>query len=219
MRFLLAVLAAAFPLVATTITKDNSLPHLFQALSIEVNGNTKNVYAGQIGVYFNGSLPALLYCADPSVSLRSGPVSVYAIPEFLYAEGDRLAWLYNTYNATLTEGWQAAALQLAIWEVVVDAGDDLSTGMFRYTGNIDPQIQALANQYLAASAGQSSMGVQFWVPSQGSSYSQTLLGAISASEIVEAPEPRMALPLGASMFALGFYRSHSRRRGTITSCV
>ena len=206
MKLHFLLLLAALPAFATTITYDSSLPRLFQNIEFRVNGNPMNVQAGQIGVQFDGVIPALLYCADPVTSLLVGPTPVTGVPYNAFTNGGRLAWLYNTYNATLTQGWQAAALQLAFWEVVMDNNsDDLNSGQLRVTSNTSSQVTALAGSMLLASAGQSSNGVTFWVPNQGPNYSQTLFSA-SVVPVVAAPEPGNGFLLGAGLILLAAIR-------------
>ena len=103
--------SSALPAFSTTITFDNSYPRLFQNIEPGVGGNVINVNAGLIGVYFNDTFPALMFCADPLTWLLAGPTPVTAVPDNAFINGARLAWLYNTYNSTVTHGWEAAALQ------------------------------------------------------------------------------------------------------------
>lgn len=209
MKLLLPILLAALPAFSTTITYDSSLPRLFQNIEVRVGGNAIIVSAGQIGVQFDGAIPALLYCADPVTSLLVGPTLVTGVPDNAFTNGGRLAWLYNTFNATVTQGWQAAALQLAFWEIVMDnSSGDLNSGQFRVTTNTSTQVSTLAGAMLLASAGQSSTGVTFWVPNQGPGYSQTLFNA-AVVPVTATPEPANGILIGAGLLVLSVLR---RRR-------
>ncbi|MFN0102676.1 MAG: hypothetical protein ACKV2U_11370 [Bryobacteraceae bacterium] len=206
MKIFLPLLLAGMPAFTHTITYDHSLPNLFHNVEVKVNGNVLNVSAGQIGVQIDGIFPALMYCADPLTWLRLGPTDVSPVIDTVFANGARMAWLYNTYNPILTQGWEAAALQIAIWEVVLDNNDDsLHSGLMQITGNTNAQAYALAGSMLYASAGQSSTGINFWVPNRGPSYSQTLLSAAPAP-LTETPEPSYRLLLGAGLLLIGFLR-------------
>ena len=206
MKFFLPVLIAALPAFSTTITFDSSYLRLFQNIEVSVGGNVINVDAGQIGVYLNDTFPALMFCADPLTWLLAGPTPVTAVPDSAFINGARLAWLYNTYNSTLTQGWEAAALQLAIWEVVLDNNnDDLYSGQTQVTVNTDSQVATLAGTMLQASAGQSSAGLTFWVPDHGPGYSQTIFNSAAASSVA-TPEPATGLLLGAGLLLIGALR-------------
>jgi hypothetical protein len=212
MKLLLPLLLAALPAFTATITYDNSLPRLFHNIEVSINGTVLSTDAGQIGVRINYVLPALMYCADPTTPLAAGPTLVDPISEADYANGGRLAWLYHAYNPYLTQGWEAAALQLAIWEVIQDNGaDDLLAGLTRITANTENQVVNLANTMLQASAGQTATGLTFWVPDQGPpAVSQTLFRGVP-SVIITTPEPANALLMGAGLLLLGAIRRRSRR--------
>ena len=210
MRLLLPILLAALPAFSTTITYDSSLPRLFQNIEVSVGGNVITVAAGQIGVQIDGNFPALMFCADPLTWLVLGPTPVTIVPDTSFINGARLAWLYNNYNATLTQGWEAAALQLAIWEVVLDNNsDNLNAGQTQVTVNTSSQVVTLAGTMLLASAGQSATGITFWVPDQGSRYSQTLFNS-SAALITAIPEPASGFLLGAGLILIGVLRRFRR---------
>ena len=210
MRLLLPILLAALPAFSTTITYDSSLPRLFQNIEVSVGGNVITVAAGQIGVQIDGNFPALMFCADPLTWLVLGPTPVTIVPDTSFINGARLAWLYNNYNATLTQGWEAAALQLAIWEVVLDNNsDNLNAGQTQVTVNTSSQVVTLAGTMLLASAGQSATGITFWVPDQGSRYSQTLFNS-SAALITAIPEPANGFLIGAGLILIGVLRRFRR---------
>ncbi|MBM3765144.1 MAG: hypothetical protein FJW32_07105 [Acidobacteria bacterium] len=195
MKTFLTLLVAALPAFSHTLTFDGGLPRLYQVTTVNVDGNNRTLNVGQIGIWIDTVYDIMAYCAAPGISLLTGPTDVTPVPDTLFAEGQRLAWIYNFYNPAVTQGWEAAAVQVAIWEVVLDSDDNLTTGRFRYTA--DSQIQTRAIAILAASAGQSDTGVVFWVPDAGPTYSQTLLSADPT------PEPP-ALVLGAAALLLLF---------------
>lgn len=193
---------SAFP---HTITYDKTVPHLGQMINLQLNGNIVDVSAGQIGVRFDDTLPALRYCADPLTWLEVGPTAVSPILETAFVNGARLAWLYNTYNPTLTEDWEAAALQLAFWEVILDNNsDDLSSGRAQKTVDTDSRVATLTDAMLSASVGKTSSGVTFWVPDSGPSASQTLFAA--AIPNFATPEPFTGILFGAGLLMIGALR-------------
>lgn len=210
MKILLSLALAALPAFSLTLTFDGTIPRLFQNIEISAGGNVINTSAGQLGVRIDDTFPALMYCADPLTWLLIGPTPVSTITENLFPNGSRLAWLYNTYNPTLTQGWEAAALQLAIWEVVLDNNNDaLNAGQLQVTANTDAQVAALAGSMLAASSSMSSTGITFFVPTQGVNYSQTLFQS-SAIQLTAVPEPANALLFGVGLLMMGAIRFRRR---------
>ena len=212
MKALFAIAIALSPCFGITMTADGSIPSLYQVTSISLDGNSTNYYAGQVGVRFDDGSPSLLFCADPLVWLRGDTVTVTPVPASGLSFGPRLAWMYSTYAAGITQGWEAAALQLAAWDVVLDNGNGFSSGRLQGRPDTDAQVLAEATNILAASNGQSGGGVTFFVPEQGPAYSQTLFGlspVAFAFAVTETPEPSTYSLLGGGLLALGVWR---RRR-------
>lgn len=188
-----------------TMTYDGTVPALFENIDVKFDSQNTNIYAGQIGVRFDSGVTALLFCADPFIALRLDTVTVTPLPGSQVNNGERLAWMFNSYVPGITQGWQAAAFQLAAWDIVADGGDGLSTGRIQSATGTNAQIAGAAQALLAASQGKSSTGATFYQPTAGPHYSQTLFEA-SASPV---PEPSTYLLMGAGLLAL----AHLRRRG------
>ncbi len=188
-----------------TITYDGTIPTLSQTVDLQFDGNVTATYAGQFGVRFDSNLTALLFCADPFVNLRADAVEVTPLNTNQFPQGARLAWMFNTYVPSLTQNWQAAAFQLAAWDVVADSGDGFATGRIQSALTTDAQVLDFAASIVAASANQSDTGATFYQPTAGPTYSQTLFNATTDSSV---PEPSTYLLIGAGLLAL----SQIRRR-------
>jgi len=109
------------------------------------------VNAGQILVNYR-SQDYAGYCVDIFQHAGDGPVS--EVSPTTLAHGDLAAWLFDTYAANVTTNTEAAALQVAIWEVLYEDpsnGYDVQHGTFRITSN--GQAKQAAQDMLAAMPG------------------------------------------------------------------
>jgi len=106
------------------------------------------VNAGQLCVTYLGE-DYDAFCVDIDQHAGSGEVeewTVYDLPQ----NGDLIAFLFETYADGVTTGVEAAALQVAIWEVLSETDDsffDLTSGNFRIRKN-DAAV-TLATAYLS----------------------------------------------------------------------
>lgn len=186
-----------------TMTYDSSIPALQQTINVRFDGTNTSIYAGEIGVRFDNGITALLFCADPFTALRSGPVDVTPLTTNQFTNGGRLAWMFNTYVPTFTQSWQAAAFQLATWDIVADNGNGFGAGRIQSNSNTTAQILNFANTMLAASQNKSGTGATFYAPTNGPTFSQTLFRADNP-----VPEPSTYLLMGIGLIGL----SQLRRR-------
>jgi hypothetical protein len=120
----------------------------FSSVSLDHNGSTMNVNAGEILIDYN-AIRLTAYCVDLDHWLKNSwdanPASVSTVNGGLEA-----AWLYDHFAGSVTTNAQAAGLQIAIWEVVDDSGSSfsLNDGNFRLTGSAT--VAAAAQGYLNA---------------------------------------------------------------------
>jgi hypothetical protein len=127
--------------------------------------------------------------ASPSVIARSN------------GSGPAAAWLYNQIAPTIANGFDSAALQLAIWEVMADwdgtvpglAGLGFGTGNFQLTQVSDETftvipsapLVAQAQAYLTVWSGQ--IDEALWL--RGDPPKQDLIGPPTTTHIERIPEP------------------------------
>ncbi len=190
--------------MSMTMTYDGTVPALFENISVKFDNQNTNVYAGQIGVRFDTGVTAILFCADPFIALRLDTVEVTPLSGSQINQGERLAWMFNSYAPAVTQSWQAAAFQLAAWDIVADGGDGLGTGRIQSASTTNAQILAAASALVAASLGKSDANGIFYQPTAGPRYSQTLFEAVDNP----VPEPSTYLLMGVGLLAL----SQLRRR-------
>jgi len=168
-----------------------------------------NAFAGQIQIEINDS-PYVAYCIDlyTSISLQTYN-SVFGTP-LDFQNGVRAAWLMENYAASVATAAEAAALQLALWDIVHDAGDGFSTGTIQLDLDPSSALAMAANGLVAVSAGQSSVnGTILYNVSIAGSPAQTL---IVAGVLTETPEPgtwAMVLLGGGATIALRRRRQKS----------
>jgi hypothetical protein len=139
---------------ATFKLENNPLGTPFTDFVGELNWSWVGVApAGYGDPFFTYCVDATQYLTDPqSVELRS--TSLLATASGGLEAGNRVGWLWNQYAEQVhTSGskFDAAGLQIAIWEAEYDTTGDLSSGKFQLvaTGPTDPILTA-AKGYLAA---------------------------------------------------------------------
>jgi hypothetical protein len=174
-------------------------------VQLTIDGTAEELWAGQIPVTLNGNTPLLLFCIDPLTYLRMEPVVVVPTLSSNFSHGSFAAWAFLNYAGSISNNAQAAALQTALWDLIVDGGDGFSAGRVRKNANSNTTIIATANDIIRDSvAHMISPDITIFVPEQGPSYSQTLIGPLFAN--TSTPEPAMPALVGASLLALALLR-------------
>lgn len=159
------------------------------------------VNAGQEKMQFRG-IDYLGYCVD--VNQYAGSADMTPVSALDVHNGQALAYLFSTYAPLVTTNAQAAALGVAIWEVVTETGHtfDATSGYFYITGN--SSIASAANTLLAS------------IPTgnYGLPYGPTVLQSSTAQDFVidmgfSAPIPE---PATMTLLAIGSAGMLIRRR-------
>jgi len=154
------------------------------------------VPAGQLKVAYE-NMDYLAYCVDLNHYAGSAEVSLTNINTI--NNGDLVAWLYDTYADGVTNGIDAAALGVALWEVIyeTDAAFHAGEGFFSVSENQD--VLTKANVLLGSVPSS-------YTPSNG----MMLLHSNQVQDVV-IPEPTTLGLLGVG--AVGFLVKHRRRHG------
>jgi len=144
------LLAAAVPVSAATITFEGF--GLSRDVGYQHQGDNENGPAGQMNITIDGS-PFIAYCVDLDND-APGQWEAQLLPVNVINGGLAIAYLFDTFSAGVDTDNKAAALQVAIWEVLDDSPGvlDLSLNDFRYftdsqgqTANVLAQAQIYLN--------------------------------------------------------------------------
>ncbi len=140
----------------------------------------------------------------------------------------RVSWLVdnallptqnNVYTSVLPEeDWvmtpeQGAAIQLAIWDIVHDGGDGLSSGSVQFDRTVNTVVDDWAATYFSASLGKSSDLAFVYRNFNGSGVeAQMLAGPMFSDDGPHPnPEPRTFVLAGAALLALGHIARKKRK--------
>jgi hypothetical protein len=180
---------------------------------IQFNGHQEDVWAGGLNAYLGGTLGNPLppndghyigrvYCVDLHHNINVPTEYEVTLGSTLaLANGGRAAWLHNTFAPQVTTATEAAALQLAIWDVVVDNGDGLGTGGFRYITGLGAAAVTSVGSLITSSLGHSS--VAGYLDAKGE-YGQDMITPI--------PEPATLGLLGFGLVASGLIVRRRQRK-------
>jgi len=98
-------------------------------------GDGKTVLAGQYEVTYGGT-PYNAFCVD--IDHYAGSTDVTEMPLSSLRNSDQIAYLYETFVPGITNGTEAAAVGVAIWEVLYETDNndlDASDGYLSITNN------------------------------------------------------------------------------------
>ncbi len=215
-----SIIISAVPVQANTtymtVAADPSGRFLNPLTFIE-NGSVVNVYTGVMQSTLGGGATFASLSLNPFASLAFGiqytdnavlPSDPSA--QALSANIGRAAWLYVTemplVNASANKPRDAAALQLAIWDVMVDGGNGLAAGSIQSAAGQNAATQAVYTQaaaWITASVGQSSNVATVLINTGGAGAAQPLITASGALNAGSTPEPSSIVLLSSGLLLVG----------------
>jgi hypothetical protein len=177
-------------------------------------GANRTVYAGSLKGYLGGQLGnplppqdgtyfGDLFCIDLAHSITiPTEYEVESLTTASLANGGRLAWLYeNNVSNAKNDIDIAAALQLALWDVVTDDGDGLDVGNFQYVSGLNFKSNSSSSSMIAQSAGK--VGLATYLRAIGP-YGQSMI-----TRPVPEPGTFGLLGLGISLLGFGLFRKRT----------
>lgn len=143
----LAVIACSFSASTANATLiDYNGMGFKSSINYKLDGDPKSVKAGQLLIDFDGK-DEIAYCVDLRHTIKSEWQATFVNVDFING-GKAAAFLFDTFAAAVDSNLKAAALQVAIWEVVEDYSSiNLGSGNFKLTTT--GSIATLAQSYLS----------------------------------------------------------------------
>lgn len=152
---------------SSLFTYHGLVSEMSKSVNISFNGKSMTVGAGLAMISLNGGSKFGGMCVDLEHFNSNG--SSYQVNVKPIAErgptANRAAWLFAQNANKITSKDMGAALQLAIWDVLYDGGDGLSSGKLKssVTGN----VKTLTNNLLTSSKSKSGDAWYFQALSHG----------------------------------------------------
>jgi hypothetical protein len=200
-----------------------------ETINFQIDTHSYNQPVGELQISFTGTTKPAGYdnftgfCIDVDGNIRvntsflASPTSISdAKSVYPWVDGgiERASYLYSTKRDSVTSGAEAAALQVALWEVlnngtrngVVQNRVSVSAGT---SGTIQNQVYSLANQWVTEALGQNPNQLNYqntiWQTRSNNTPPTVLQGLIGPTAVPEPTQVALAMAI-----ALGVWSGISR---------
>lgn len=217
---------SAVPAHADTILRVDfdEAPGRYLNLPLVVNGTDKAAYAGIFKAHVAGQIVDVM-CADYFIDIFIGTNYTFDLWRASDLEAiaynsqiQRAAYLFATNIKSVYETADysvkqvlAAAIQLAVWDILHDGANGTNAGILRKQSTTDVRFNqafAYADQMILASAGHKAYATTTMIHTDGPANAQTLF---SATQLV-VPEPSTYLGGAVAICLIGEHLRRNRQR-------
>lgn len=146
---------------AATLSFEGSNADKSRNVSIDYNGNTKTVAAGALKFRLDGGDVFEAYCIDLDNWISNGDTYEVNVSNttILPQNGGIVESIFSQFFLGVDSKDKGAALQLALWDAVVDGGDGIAAGNFK--ANTNATIENLVNGIQSVQNAPESANFQF----------------------------------------------------------
>lgn len=183
----------------------------FGNVKLNIDGANSTHSAGVIQASYDGGPVLDLFCVDLFTNITYDTYTSNDVAPNPLRNEDRAAWLYENYYdpAIINTKAEGIAFQVAIWDIVHDGGDGISSGRIRSQSGTEAAVVTAWQSFLTASVGQSYFGVNIYINSKNNIPAQNLIGGIRdvpPPPMAENPEPGTVAMLAAGLGVLYWKR-------------
>lgn len=168
---------------------------LYETVTINHNAQDTTVFAGAQSVSIDGGSPINLYCIDLDHTNQAGyNYNANVVGAGSVANTAMVANLFSHVWSSINDSTEAAAFQIALWDIITDGADGFETGNFKVT-TAPSAVSTQAATYLALTpgAGPESLNLSVYEATEHGTNGNLYQNLIGANPV---PEPMSIFVIG-----------------------